>query len=167
MGTSFDLIYTRFLDQVTDDMFVAWDKEQTYMELEGMLMNSIPQFRFAKINLNDHTKSEVSDASLGTEFTVGHFEEELSYDEIYILSLYMVGEWMGRQANTVRLTELQYTGSDAKALNTSSQLRTLMLMREENDKKIAKQVMYYQSYTLDKPKGRMRPGLEFLAGKNK
>ena len=58
----------------------------------------------------------------------------------------MIIEWLKRQITTVRLTELQYTGSDAKVLNTKNQLTGLLNLKEEYQKQLEKKLFYYQNH---------------------
>ena len=47
---------------------------------------------------------------------------------------------------TVRLTELQYTGSDAKVLNTKNQLAGLLNLKQDYEKQLEKKLFYYQNH---------------------
>ena len=107
-STDFSLIYNNFLHTVTDDMYISWSEEETYEDLQGFLTSAIVNFRFPKQNLFDY------------DLDLGEFNIKLTPEEIDIITTLMIIEWLKRQITTVRLTELQYTGSDAKVLNTKN-----------------------------------------------
>lgn len=134
-STDFSLIYNNFLHTVTDDMYISWSEEETYEDLQGFLTSAIVNFRFPKKNLLDY------------DIELGHFNIELSLEEIDILTTLMIIEWVKRQITTVRLTELQYTGSDAKVLNTKRQLDGLFDLKKEYQKDLEKKLLYYQNHT--------------------
>ena len=123
-----DIIFKNFLSRITDDMFVTWTVEETKAELEDILSNAIPKFRFPKVALIDAT---------------GELSAGIGIQEIEILSALMVREWIDRQIHTVELTEMQYTGSDAKAMNTGGQMRSLEKVKEAYMKNFNKQLDYY------------------------
>ena len=59
----------------------------------------------------------------------GHFNSLLTQDEINILSLSMVVEWLGQQVATTENTRMKYSGSDYKftsQANHIARLKTLM-----------------------------------------
>ena len=43
-GTKFSAIYNRFLEKITDDMYMELTVEDTIKDLQSMLINSIPGF---------------------------------------------------------------------------------------------------------------------------
>ncbi len=133
-STDFSLIYNNFLHTVTDDMYISWSEEETYEDLQGFLTSAIVNFRFPKQNLFDYN------------LELEHFNLKLTPEEIDIITTLMVIEWLKRQITTVRLTELQYTGSDAKVLNTKNQLTGLLNLKEDYQKQLEKKLFYYQNH---------------------
>ena len=122
-NTDFSLIYNNFLHTVTDDMYISWSEEETY-----------ENFRFPKQNLFDY------------DLDLGEFNLKLTPEEIDIITTLMIIEWLKRQITTVRLTELQYTGSDAKVLNTKNQLTGLLNLKQDYEKQLEKKLFYYQNH---------------------
>jgi len=51
--TSFMTIYDSFFSRVTDDMYLELTEEDTYKILQDLLINSLPRFEFARVNLFD------------------------------------------------------------------------------------------------------------------
>lgn len=133
-STDFSLIYDNFLHTVTDDMYISWSEEETYEDLQGFLTSAIVNFRFPKQNLFDY------------DLDLGEFNLKLTPEEIDIITTLMIIEWLKRQITTVRLTELQYTGSDAKVLNTKNQLTGLLNLKQDYEKQLEKKLFYYQNH---------------------
>lgn len=133
-STEFSLIYDNFLHTVTDDMYISWSKEETYEDLQGFLTSAIINFRFPKKNILDYDLEQ------------GQFNVALNSVEIDILTTLMIIEWVKRQITTVRLTELQYTGSDAKVLNTKNQMTGLLNLKSDYQKELEKKLFYYQNH---------------------
>lgn len=128
--TSFQEVYDYFLHSITDDLYITLNEEETKEDLFVFLKKAIVKFRYPKKDLS-YKKEEDS------------FNEDLESSECYILSLYMLLEWLNRQMATVRLTELQYTGSDLKSIGTKSQMSTLKEAYEHFNKELEKQLKYY------------------------
>ena len=99
-STPFSVVYNRFLAKITDDMYMEITPEETEALLQDLLISAIPWFEFPRINLNLKTD---------TEFLV-----QLSEEEINILSIYMIVEWIGQQLATIELIRMKYSGSDFK-----------------------------------------------------
>ena len=53
--TSFAIVYNRFLDKITDDMYVELSPEDTVAELQNLIIAAIPKFEFPRVNLYDYT----------------------------------------------------------------------------------------------------------------
>lgn len=142
--TPFSAVYNMFFVQITDDLYVVLTEDEAKEDAQGMLIESILKFRYPKVN--------VKDFSLGVEIDgikQDVFNVELSIDEILILSMLMTSEWIERQMKTVRLTEQNYTGSDAKVLNTKSQMSTLQELKASHTKSLERQLRYYHYSTVD------------------
>ena len=54
-GTQFSTIYNRFLEKITDDMYMELTPEDTLRDLQRLLINAIPGFEFPRQNLQDYT----------------------------------------------------------------------------------------------------------------
>ena len=99
-STPFSVIYNRFLSKITDDMYMELTKEETEGLLYELLLNAIPWFEFPRVNLNNKNDIE--------------FFSILSEEEINIIAIYMVVEWIGQQLATIELIRMKYSGSDFK-----------------------------------------------------
>ena len=83
MNTSFSTIYDRFLGKITDDMYVELTPEDTWRDLQTLLIDALPGFEFPRCNLSNYTintvvkpRSEVTDG----DFVLGIVWHELEGD---------------------------------------------------------------------------------------
>jgi len=60
MGTPFELVYDTFLSKITDDMYMELTERETNDMLEELLIPSIYQFEFPRVDLS-YEKSFVED----------------------------------------------------------------------------------------------------------
>lgn len=157
--TSFDKVYDMFFSQITDDLYITLTESEAKQDAQSMLLKAILKFRYPKVNVKDYSLDKEIDGVKQDVFNV-----ELSDDEIYILSMYMSLEWITRQMRDVRLTEMNYTGSDAKVLNTKSQMSTLEELKVSHTKELEKQLKYYHYSTVDEDNNIITGQLN-LAGK--
>lgn len=76
MGTRFVTIYNRFLNKITDDMYLELTPQDTLKDLQNLLIDGIPGFEFPRKNLYDYTLRTVL------------VEEEKISPEDFVLGLY-------------------------------------------------------------------------------
>jgi hypothetical protein len=137
MGTPFVDIYNRFLEKITDDMYVELTPQDTIKDLRNMLIDAIPGFEFPRHNLYDYTiltEIKNEDEVLTTDFIIGmlwdemdsmditprvmieksNFTTELTSEEINILAILMMCAWVQRQVTSIENTRMKYSGSDFK-----------------------------------------------------
>ena len=124
--TSFLTIYEAFFARVTSDMYMELTEEDTYTMLQDLLINSIPRFEFPRFDLFDYeigawgdlgnyTGVESNDETVpAIGWVGGTYNIELTSEEINILALNMVIEWLIQQLDTTENTKLKYSGSDFK-----------------------------------------------------
>lgn len=156
--TSYEDIYDEFLSKVTDDLYVTWtpdideetenevwDKDAIYSDLSSFLKTAIRRFFLPKEDIY----------TVVTQEEKKYFSTKLSQATIDILVLLMIREWLARQMNNVRITEIQYTGSDAKAINTKSQAEAIKIAQEANEKAIKEAYYLYDYQDFDKESGAM------------
>ncbi|MDY4183313.1 MAG: hypothetical protein SOX92_03355 [Candidatus Onthovivens sp.] len=55
MATSFTTVYNRFLNKITDDMYMELTPLDTVKDLQRLLIDAIPGFEFPRKNLNNYT----------------------------------------------------------------------------------------------------------------
>ena len=119
--TPFSAIYDSFWNRVTSDMFLEFTEEDTEKSIQGILINAIPRFEFPRFNIFDYNlgsieiETDEEDELTGepvTKTVTGYFNSQLTQEEINILALSMVVEWLGQQLATTENTKLKYSGSD-------------------------------------------------------
>ena len=137
MGTSFSLIYDSFLSRVTSDMYMEMTALDTIRELQSLLLNAIPRFKFPKFDIYDYEEGYWDDLGTYTGpesdgkavpavgWIGGHFNSELTTEEINILSVNMLIEWFYQQLATTDNTRLKYTGSDYKMSSQANHMAKL------------------------------------------
>lgn len=143
--TLFSTVYNFFLGKITDDMYVSLGQEAAYDDMQQMLITATHQFPYPKVNLRDYDLAYDDQENLSK----GKFNNTLDYEEIDILTDYMVISWIKRQIAHCRLVELNYSGADAKALNTRSQITALTGMSTFFNKELKVKVRMYSNRTTD------------------
>lgn len=147
--TSFAIVYNRFLDKITDDMYVELSPEDTIAELQNLLIAAIPKFEFPRVNLYDYTiqiasipKDEVTDEDFVlsseegmVEIDQSSFSEDLSLEEIDILAYNMLDGWLQRQVTSIEVTRMKYSGSDFKFTSQANHLQKLMSLQDKISQK--------------------------------
>lgn len=119
MATPYSKIYDRALAKLTDyDLAYMSDADLRFM-LRGWLNSSIPKFRKCASDLSKR------DDELET------FNVDLVDDEIEILALLIVCEWLEPQINSVTLTHQMFGGKEEKYYSQSSHLAELKALRNE------------------------------------
>lgn len=147
--TTFSAIYNRFLEKITDDMYIELTPQDTIKDLRNLLLDAIPGFEFPRHNLYDYvTKITVKreDEITDDEFVLGvvwdnleeaqdvpsvwieesHFQCDLDPEEINILALLMKQAWVQRQVSSIENTRMKYSGSDFKMTSQANHLSKLL-----------------------------------------
>lgn len=154
--TPFASVYNRFLEKVTDDMYIEFTVQDTIKDLQNLLVDAIPGFEFPRKNLYDYEiKTEIirEDTVLPTDFILGvvwnelpddneiqvpdviversSFAADLTSEEINILALLMKQAWVQRQVASIENTRMKYTGTDFKMTSQANHLAKLLNLLEE------------------------------------
>jgi len=152
--TPFSAIYNRFLEKITDDMYIELTPQDTLKDLRNLLLDAIPGFEFPRCNLYDYeTKIEVKREDEVTEddFIIGviwddleegqevpdvyveksSFASNLTAEEINILALLMKQAWVQRQVSSIENTRMKYSGSDFKMTSQANHLAKLLTLLSE------------------------------------
>ena len=158
-GTQFAAIYNRFLEKITDDMYMELTPEDTIRDLQNLLTDAIPGFEFPRVDLSDYKiQTKVineADAKPG-DFILAVlwqelpedgeqkapdvlverscFKAKLSTEEINILALLMKQGWVQRQVSSVEVTRMKYSGSDFKMTSQANHLDKLMKLKNETER---------------------------------
>lgn len=118
--TSYDEIYERFSQKITDYKLLELSDNDVRMMMHDWMVSAIAKFRRCKTDL---TKRDDE---------LGSFNEELLEIEKEILSELMVGEWLAPQLNSVLYTSQFFGGKEEKWFAQANQLDKLMALKETN-----------------------------------
>lgn len=156
MGTKFSTIYNRFLEKITDDMYMELTPQDTIRDLQHLLIDAIPGFEFPRKNLDDYeikiAQIHETDAT-DDDFIIGviwndlldnlesevpdvlveqsSFAADLTSEEINILALLMKCGWIQRQVTSIENTRMKYSGSDFKMTSQANHLSKLLNLLSE------------------------------------
>lgn len=144
--TQFSLVYDSFLSKITDDMYLELTELDTYQMLEELLLSAIEKFEFPRINLNNYELFEVSDESIyqGAQsnnqevvaiiYSGGFFNQTLTHEQINILAIYMIVEWLSQQLASVENTRMKYSGSDFKFTSQANHMQKLLQLKKDYER---------------------------------
>ena len=122
MITEFTQIYNVFYSKITDDMYMELDKEQTEALTEELLLNAIPWFEFPRVNIQDY------------DLVNKRFNVLMTYEEVNILSVYMIVEWIGQQLASVEKIRMKFSGSDFKFTSQANHISKLTALKKEYER---------------------------------
>ena len=140
--TPFSIIYDSFLTRVTSDMYMEMTELDTLEMLQDLLIIAIPRFEFPRFDIFNYEEGYLTGIgtykgieSDGIEVPAiawigGSFNAELTQEEINILSLSMVVEWLGQQLATTENTRLKYSGSDFKFTSQANHMAKIKVMMD-------------------------------------
>lgn len=175
MATSFTTVYNRFLNKITDDMYMELTPADTVKDLQRLLIDAIPGFEFPRKNLNNYTidiETIREDEITEDDFVIGilwddlidgeeqvplavvehsTFDDDLTSEEINILAILMMIGWVQRQVTSIENTRMKYTGADFKMTSQANHLSKLLTLLAECQR---------QSHHMQRLYRRRRPSTE-------
>ena len=119
MATPYSKIYERALSKLTDYDLVSLPEEDLQLMLHGWLVSAIAKFRKCASDLSDR------DDELET------FNIDLVDEEIEILALLMVSEWLEPQVNSVLFTHQFFGGKEEKFYSQKELLSEIKALRDK------------------------------------
>ena len=156
MGTQFSEIYNRFLNKITDDMYMELTPEDTIKDLRNLLIDAIPGFEFPRKVIDDYVLETLvveENETKPDDFIIGviwdelpedaddeipevliersHFNVELTSEEINILAILMMCAWLNRQVASIENTRMKYSGTDFKMTSQANHLSKLLSLLAE------------------------------------
>jgi len=137
--TPFSAIYDSFLTRVTSDMYMESTELDVLEMLQDLLVAAIPRFEFPRFDIFDYELGYLDAGTYcgvdsdyeevpSTKWVGGSFNTCLTNEEINILSLCMVIEWLGQQLATTENTRMKYSGSDFKFTSQANHMAKLKVM---------------------------------------
>lgn len=121
-GTSFTLVYDSFFSKITDDMYMQLDESDTYAILQQLLISAIQKFEFPRVNIWNFDLEQ------------GKFNISLTSQEINILAVYMIVEWLSQQLATVQNTRMKYSGSDFKFTSQANHMHKILQLKKDYER---------------------------------
>lgn len=103
-------------------MFMELTRGDTQKILQELLLSALHKFEFPRFNIYDY------DLELG-QYNVG-----LTYEEINIISNYMIVEWLGQQLASVQNTRMKYSGSDFKFTSQANHMQKLLSLKKDYER---------------------------------
>lgn len=114
MATPYEPIYNRALAKIQDfDLAILQDRDLEEM-LHGWLMSAIAKFRQCKNDLSDRDEE------------LRQFNVDLEDEEIEILAIMIVREWLSPQVHSALLTKQIFGGKEENYFSQSAHLKQLM-----------------------------------------
>lgn len=137
---------TPFFPKITDDMYLQLTELDTYRMLEQLLLSAIEKFEFPRVNLWNYELFEITDETtyngaqsdnkntLAITYNQGHFNTLLTHEEINILAVYMIVEWLSQQLASVENTRMKYSGSDFKFTSQANHMQKLLQLKKDYER---------------------------------
>jgi hypothetical protein len=134
MATSYEIVYDRFVQKITDFNILDLDDYSLDNMLDGWLKSAIVRTRKCEhdLSLRDDETQE--------------FTEDLSDLEIELLALGMVDAWVTPMLNSTELTLQFLGGKEEKFYSQSQQMAELRNIKKENSLEMNRLHNYY-TYT--------------------
>ena len=126
--TPFSVVYKSFLGKITDDMYMELTPQDTLKMLNELLESAILMFEFPRKSL-DTIKSDSEE-----DPEDGYFEADLTKEEVNIIAVYMVEDWIGQQLASVENTRQKYSGTDFKFTSQAAHLSKLQSLKKEYER---------------------------------
>ena len=144
--TSFAFVYDSFLSKITDDMYLELTELDTFRMLEQLLLSAIEKFEFPRVNLWDYETFEISDVRIyngvqsdhqdveASIYQGGKFNTLLTHEEVNILAVYMIVEWLSQQLASVENTRMKYSGTDFKFTSQANHMQKLLQLKKDYER---------------------------------
>jgi len=130
LGTSFDLIFPKFMHEINDFDLTSLTEAQMKVENKLTLSKAVTLFKKCKQNL-------VRDDTTET------FTNTLTEEEMWILADYMRKVWLDEKINNGELLKLRLTDKDFKTFSPADQLGTMSKIKLAYDKELKLKVNDY------------------------
>lgn len=126
--TSLNKVYDAFLSKMLDDEYANWTRDEVEEDLNSLLLAALPWFKFPRKSLE----------IIGDEFV-----EDLTNQEIQIISTYMKCEWLNRTILTWENVKPLYEEKDFSQANLLDKFTQMLIQEKDNAKRL--ESVYYRS----------------------
>lgn len=121
--TSFSEIYRRFKAKITDDMYMELTPAETDSLLKELLLNSLHNFEFPRVNIYDYNES------------LEEYNIKLTAEEQNIIVTYMIVEWLSQQLANIENVRMKYSGSDFKFTSQANHMAKIQAMKKDYERR--------------------------------
>lgn len=127
-------------------MYLELNELDTFRMLQQLLISAIEKFEFPRIDLTDYEITEIAGVHqyTGVEsnnqpvdailYAGGYFNNNLTHQEINILAVYMIVEWLSQQLASVENTRMKYSGSDFKFTSQANHMQKLLQLKKDYER---------------------------------
>lgn len=133
MATPYETVYNRALAKLTDYDLAYLPEEDMEDMLHSWLVSAISKFRKCASDLSDRDDD------------LKQFNVDLEDEEIEILSLLIVSEWLEPQVNSVSLTHQFFGGKEERFFSQAQMLSEIKALRD-NTRTEARKLMRDYTY---------------------
>jgi len=130
LGTSYDLIFPKFMHEINDFDLTSLTEEQMFVENKLTLSKAVTLFKKCKQNL---VRDDITET----------FTNTLTEEEMWILADYMRKVWLDEKINNGELLKLRLTDKDFKTFSPADQLGTMNKIKSSYDKELKLKVNDY------------------------
>ena len=117
--TSYEVLYSRALAQVTDPLLAQLPEEDLEIMLHDWLMDAIVEPVVGEYDFSDRDEE------------LKQFNFDISDRDQKILSIHMVRGWLAPQIRSVTLTQQVYSGKETKYYAQANQLAEMRALDEQ------------------------------------
>ena len=127
-------------------MYLELTELDTFRMLEQLLLSAIEKFEFPRINLWNYELFEISEIttyngvesnyqdSEATIYGGGYFNNLLTHEEVNILAVYMIVEWLSQQLASIENTRMKYSGSDFKFTSQANHMTKILQLKKDYER---------------------------------
>jgi len=130
LGTSYDLVFPKFMHEINDFDLTSLIEEDMKIENKLTLSKAVTLFKKCKQKLTRDDETEL-------------FTNTLTEEEMWILADYMRKVWLDEKINNGELLKLRLTDKDFKTFSPADQLGTMNKIRLSYDKELKLKVNDY------------------------
>lgn len=117
--TSYEVLYSRALAQITDPLLVQLPEEDLEIMLHDWLMDAIVEPVVGEYDFSDRDEE------------LKQFNFDISDRDQKILAIHMVRGWLAPQIKSVTLTQQVYSGKETKYYAQANQLAEMCALDEQ------------------------------------
>jgi len=130
LGTSYDLVFPKFMHEINDFDLTSLTEVQMKVENKLTLSKAVTLFKKCKQNL---VRDDITET----------FTNTLTEEEMWILADYMRKVWLDEKINNGELLKLRLTDKDFKTFSPADQLGTMNKIKTVYDKELKLKVNDY------------------------